>query len=466
MVTPDGRFITADETQNIDLFWAVRGGEAINTLRRNMKLSGDQISIIAANPLALDTLRDQLRNPSKGDVVYLLSLLSSSKAIRELYPSSDFTMKLLLQMSLGILDEIYKLEQFTPLIDVVVDGLPDTDIWAAVLDLTVIQKLKTPPASLLPSNLETPSKTNSGRLDDDAKVEDIELELFFEVRSHVFRWVDGFWEKYFNPGSWLQEQKDMYARMFSEHGDNGWKFPEKRDEEDVWKWLVGLEKRYLTGATNKLSNTTTAHQLGAGGQMDVYFRLGDPGSQYDVLVAGGLGKPHSLGGFKSSLLQLTRLVRGIFKEQPTRRFVHAFLLRSAEMELWVFDRSGLYSSGEFNIILHPDKFASAFVRYATMDDNALGRDIFIKDSHQVTLHDANSTTGEETTLTLTAEPFVRQNAIVCRGTTCYKTNDNNMYVAKFAWAPHKQMLELDLLKHAKDKGCPTGGIEIPSASPF
>lgn len=26
IVTPDGRFITADETQNTDLFWALRGG--------------------------------------------------------------------------------------------------------------------------------------------------------------------------------------------------------------------------------------------------------------------------------------------------------------------------------------------------------------------------------------------------------------------------------------------------------
>lgn len=26
IVTPDGRFITADESQNTDLFWAIRGG--------------------------------------------------------------------------------------------------------------------------------------------------------------------------------------------------------------------------------------------------------------------------------------------------------------------------------------------------------------------------------------------------------------------------------------------------------
>ena len=26
VVTPDGRFVTADETQNEDLFWAIRGG--------------------------------------------------------------------------------------------------------------------------------------------------------------------------------------------------------------------------------------------------------------------------------------------------------------------------------------------------------------------------------------------------------------------------------------------------------
>ncbi|KAI1202726.1 serine/threonine-protein kinase Sgk2 [Nemania serpens] len=419
-----------------------------------MELSKDQISIIAANPLALDNERNQLRTPS--NMLYavsnLLSQISSSSAMQKLYPSSDLTMRrLLVQMELYVLEGNYKLEQFTPLIDVVVGGLPDTDIWAAVLDLMeVIQKPKTLPAGPPAANLEPPSKTTSSRLDDSETVKLIERELFFEIGSYVFREVNGFWKKYFDPDSWPRQQKDMYTRMSSEHSGNGWEFPKKPDEKSIWRWLVDLEKRYLTGATNKLSNTTTAYQLKVKGQMDVYFRLGDPGSQYDVLVAGELKESPGSGRFKSNILQLARLVRGIFKEQPTRRFVHAFLLCGSKMELWVFDRSGLYSSGEFDIVSDPGRFARAFVKYATIDDNALGRDVFIKDS-QVTVHDANSTTGGELTINLTAEPFVRQNAIVSRGTTCYKTEDENMYVAKFAWAPAKLMLELDLLKHAKDK---------------
>ncbi|KAI8947233.1 hypothetical protein F4801DRAFT_561374 [Xylaria longipes] len=110
--------------------------------------------IIAANPLALDNERNQLRNPGnmQNAVINLLSRLSSSSAIEKL----DLTIKgLLLEMSLHVFQGKCKLEQFTPLIDVVVGGLPDTDIWAAVLNLTkVIQKLKTPPASLLAANLE------------------------------------------------------------------------------------------------------------------------------------------------------------------------------------------------------------------------------------------------------------------------------------------------------------------------
>ncbi|KAI0869052.1 serine/threonine-protein kinase Sgk2 [Hypoxylon argillaceum] len=419
-----------------------------------MELSKGQISIIADNPLALDNLRDQLRNPSHmQDAIFnLLAQLGSSSAMQKLYPSSDLTMKRALpKMLLYVMEDKWKLEKFTPLINVIIGGLPDTDIWAAVLDLVnVIQKPNTPPANLPATNLEPPSETYTSWLDDNETVELIEHNLFFEIGSCVFREVDGFWEKYFDPDSCSRQQKAMYTGMFSKHNGNGWEFPKRPDEKSIWKWLVGLENLYLTGATNKLSNTTTPYQLKVKGQMDVYFRLRDPGSQYDYLVVGELKESPGSDKFKSNILQLARLVRGIFKEQPTRRFVHAFLLCGSKMELWVFDRSGLYSSGEFDIVSDPDKFARALVKYATMDDNALGRDVFVKDSHQVTLHDANSTTGGEITITLTAEPFVRRNAIVCRGTTCYKTEDDNTYVAKFAWAPAKRMSEIDLLKHAKD----------------
>jgi hypothetical protein len=70
------------------------------------------------------------------------------------------------------------------------------------------------------------------------------------------------------------------------------------------------------------------------------------------------------------------------------RFVHAFTIKGMMMELWIFDCSGAYSSGEFDIPCLSEKFAHAFVAYMTVDDEAMGLDQFIecKDrSHYITM---------------------------------------------------------------------------------
>ena len=48
------------------------------------------------------------------------------------------------------------------------------------------------------------------------------------------------------------------------------------------------------------------------------------------------------------------------------------------MELWVFDRSGCYSSGEFDIHKEPERFIRAIAGYAIMSDQELGLDIFVE----------------------------------------------------------------------------------------
>ncbi|XP_044718813.1 kinase [Hirsutella rhossiliensis] len=106
--------------------------------------------------------------------------------------------------------------------------------------------------------------------------------------------------------------------------------------------------------------------------MDIFFQMPDREANStftykDVLVVGEQKKSYDASRFKADLLQLTRYVRGVFADQPTRRFVHAFSLSSSKMELWVFDRSGPYSSGLFDIHDEPDKFARALVGYATMN---------------------------------------------------------------------------------------------------
>ena len=72
------------------------------------------------------------------------------------------------------------------------------------------------------------------------------------------------------------------------------------------------------------------------------------------------------------MLQLARYMCDALTAQPTGRFIYGFFLHSTIIELWVFDRSGPYSSGESDIHEEPKKFIRAIAGYAMMDDEELG----------------------------------------------------------------------------------------------
>ncbi|KAL1890270.1 hypothetical protein Cpir12675_005463 [Ceratocystis pirilliformis] len=103
----------------------------------------------------------------------------------------------------------------------------------------------------------------------------------------------------------------------------------------------------------------------------------------------------------------------------------------------------------FDIHDELDKLARALVGYATLDDDTMGLDTFVerRDGHRyATLDDAS---GKETRLLLD-KPMLRQKVIVCRGTTCYKTQDS--HAARFWWASDKQKPEVEQLKPAEAMG--------------
>ncbi|KKF92053.1 hypothetical protein CFO_g5595 [Ceratocystis platani] len=226
----------------------------------------------------------------------------------------------------------------------------------------------------------------------------------------------------------------MLKKVLTAHNGKKWKaFPKVPDEEPVRRWLQSLAKRFLKQAPYKFHTTKTANQFQERkGQVDLFLQRpaaegGDKFSYKDVLVVGELKKSYDTGRFKANFLQLTRHVRSVFADQPTRRFVHAFSLCGCKMELWIFDRSGAYSSGTFDIHSEPKMLARALVGYATMDDDTMELDTFIEqqDGHCY-------------------------KAIVCRGTTCYETQDS--HVAKFSWTSDKRKLEVEPLKQAEAMG--------------
>lgn len=186
--------------------------------------------------------------------------------------------------------------------------------------------------------------------------------------------------------------------------------------------------------------------------MDIYFRrlkTGDRRSTFkDVLVVSEHKRSAVASDFKACLLQLTRHVRSVFADQPMRRFVHAFTIKGTTMELWIFDRSGPYSSGEFDIHHEPKKLALALVAYATMGDYAMGLDSSVewKKGHRyITAEDVE---GKDKRVELN-DLLVRQRAVVCRGTTCFSTRQG---VAKFSWHSSKRPSEVKHLKLAQARG--------------
>lgn len=121
------------------------------------------------------------------------------------------------------------------------------------------------------------------------------------------------------------------------------------------------------------------------------------------------------------------------------------------MELWVFDRSGPYSSGSFDIHKEPEKFTKVLMGYTSMSDADLGVDTFIEQQGTdrfITL--SVDPSGNENRLQLEQAPFVKQRAIVCRGTTCFRTVSQKQ-VVKFSWTSDRRTRESELLRLAHEK---------------
>ncbi|KAI1159506.1 serine/threonine-protein kinase Sgk2 [Nemania serpens] len=423
--------------------------------------------IISEFPLkdTLDQIRHRLRdvvdiaNPRQEDVTSLLSALVISPTAFSLpFPDGNGNVAAkLFPIQQQVRGGSVEPGHFCDLVRHVVSKSPDIDIWEAVFDIIGKLSALTPPlSSIAPTFQETPVRSSSSRLSDSETRDIVERELFFEIRDCTFRDVGGFCDKLFNTKSWDERQKEMLESVMAEHDGDRWKsFPTIPAERPVWDWLRSLEDSALSGAPHTLHTTKTAHQFKERkGQMDLFFQMPAPEAsgifEYKhVFVVGEQKSSYDTSRFKADFLQLTRLVRGVFIDQPTRRFVHAFTISASIMELWVFDRSGAYSSGAFDIHDKPDTSARALVGYATMGNNAIGLDTFIEREgkyHYVTVDNVDS---NETRIRL-SRPIVRQNAIVCRGTTCYETQDSN--VAKFSWASDKRKLEVEQLRLAETKG--------------
>ena len=199
-----------------------------------------------------------------------------------------------------------------------------------------------------------------------------------------------------------------------------------------------------------LSNTGSTARTG------IYFEISDPQS-----VAGStrvFGEFHHdtapvNADDDDGTLRFCQRAQQVFKVQSARCFVHGFLVHGTTLELWVFDRSGAYSSESLDLAQRPDLLMQVLAGYALMSDEEAGFNTFVKrlapgsDSY-VTFHQHDK-------FYLRPELVATADYIVGPGTTCYVASTSTIgepgTVIKFSWREDEEPTELCLVQRAHER---------------
>ncbi|CAD6501099.1 BgTH12-01353, partial [Blumeria graminis f. sp. triticale] len=252
-------------------------------------------------------------------------------------------------------------------------------------------------------------------------------------------------------------------------------------EDEMWDWLNFFRENFLNQLTDKFHRPSekfpTIIKEEEGSKLRCsYFRSSDKcpmrgtnndyqadfltkriGSSNahskvhqwsDVRVLGEFTKKKSSGQRNEKFYQLSRLALQVFYTQPLRHFVHGFTAFKSNFELWVFNRSGAYSSGLFNIEDDKEKLVRAICSYLLMSDQELGIDSSIEKVNgrsSVSIYDEKQK--ETRKFDINPNPFFMVGTIVTRGTTCFETSDKNS-VVKYSWVRTPGKSEIDFLQHA------------------
>lgn len=280
-----------------------------------------------------------------------------------------------------------------------------------------------------------------------------------ELKGNVFRNVNGLFAKYFEGKPWsvvvqnkLQETKS--AKIVSKLSAG---VPGIARFDALVEWLAEFQTLFFAvdQATFRfhsqpLSNTGSTARTG------IYLETSDLQS-----VAGStrvFGEFHHdnapvMADDDDDILRICERAQQVFKVQSARCFVHGFLVRGTTLELWVFDRSGAYSSERLDLAQRPDLLVRALAGYTLMSDEEAGFNTFVKrlapgSNSYVTFH-------EHDKFHLRPELIATADYIVGPGTTCYVASTSTIgepgTVIKFSWREDEEPTELRLLQRAHER---------------
>ncbi|WVO17484.1 hypothetical protein L204_105176 [Cryptococcus depauperatus] len=276
-----------------------------------------------------------------------------------------------------------------------------------------------------------------------------------ELEGCMFRHVEGFFAKYFEDTSWCVAVENMMRETQSAESVRklSTDLPRLTHFDALVNWLAACEA--LLSAGSRGSFCFRSQPLsGPASPLVASIWLGTSDSGVSAGNTRALGEYHQAGAHDEAehdtdLFHFCDRARQIFTAEPARRFLHGFTLCGTTLELWVFDRSGAYSSGKLDLSQQPGLLLHVLAGYTMMRDEEAGCNTFVK--RRASAPDSFVAFGPHTLYlrpTLVAAP----RHLVGLGTTCYAasatTTGEPDSVVKFSWRKDRMHAELRLLQLA------------------
>ncbi|VDB83492.1 Bgt-60033 [Blumeria graminis f. sp. tritici] len=309
--------------------------------------------------------------------------------------------------------------------------------------------------------------------------EDPTKQIEKELGRKSYIKISAFWRTFFEGKAWSGQTMRIWESYRNYKNDtNPENFHLNLAEQGVWDWIASFNNLFLSQLLESPSlpsehfptiikkendlplrgqiclSTTVGRWKGdtAQGQLDFHIKAISQPFQLDdwsqVRVVAGLSEKPSRSRRKVRFIQLATYVRQIFYAQPLRRFVHGFCLFDKEIEFWMIDRTGAYSSGYISIENDEQALVRAISSYLLMSDKELGLDTTIRQvDGRSMIKIVEDESGETKEIEIDPKPLIKTRRLVSRGTTCYRSLDDK-YLVKYSWHEDIGESEADLLKEA------------------
>lgn len=255
-----------------------------------------------------------------------------------------------------------------------------------------------------------------------------------ELSGNVFRGVSGFFAKYFEDKSWsaavqqkLQEPNsaDIVGKLSAEA-------PNLADFGALVEWLAAFQSLFFPADQPSLrfhSQSLWLNKPASSLRAMIYLGMSShlQAVAESTRVVGEYhhsNAPVTVEEDNDDILHFCGRALQVFKAQPARLFLHGFRVCGTTLELWVFDRSGAYSSGKLDLAQRPDLLVQVLASYAMMGDRELGFNTFVDKHLGPGGSDGYVAFDEGNKLYLRPELMAAPNYLVGQATTCYPVSES------------------------------------------